>query len=312
MDLSPVKLTPAIKDYIWGGRKLIHDFGKVTNLERAAESWELSTHPDGQSVIATGRFAGKTLTEYIEKNGSDIIGEKAKAFDFFPILIKLIDAKDNLSIQVHPDDDYALKHEGEYGKTEMWYIVDCNDDAYLYYGVNSRITKEEFLQRIKDNTILEVLNKVPVHKGDVFFIPSGTIHAICSGILICEIQQNSNTTYRVYDYNRLGADGKGRPLHIEKAADVSILSPSPKYTKPDDNTLASCKYFTAKHFICSSKLSLDTDDKCFQSIIVLDGKGSLTLNDVTLNLQKGDSVFIPAQKGKYVLEGNFDFILSYV
>lgn len=312
MDLSPVKLTPAIKDYIWGGRKLITDFGKQTALERAAESWELSTHPDGSSVIATGEFSGKTLPEYISQNGIDIIGENAKAFDFFPILIKLIDAKDNLSIQVHPNDEYALKNEGEYGKTEMWYIVDCNDGAYLYYGLNSAITKKEFLQRIQDNTVLEILNKVPVHKGDVFFIPAGTIHAICSGILICEIQQNSNTTYRVYDYNRISADGKARPLHIDKAAEVSMLAPSPEYVRPDKDTLASCKYFTVKHLACVNKLFLDTNEKCFQSIIVLDGQGTLTLGNVNMDLCKGDSVFIPAQKGKYTLEGSFEFILSYV
>ena len=163
------------------------------------------------------------------------------------------------------------------------------DDAYLYYGLNRTVTKEEFLKHIEDNTILEVLNKVPVHKGDVFFIPAGTIHAICGGILICEIQQNSNTTYRVYDYNRLGADGNPRPLHIKKAAEVSMLKPSPKYIRPDKDTLASCKYF-----------------------IVLDGQGSLTLGDTVIELNKGDSIFIPAQKGKCTLDGNFEFILSYV
>lgn len=312
MDLSPVKLTPIIKDYIWGGRKLIDNFGKHTTLERAAESWELSTHPDGASIIADGAFQGKTLPEYISENGIDIIGENAKAFDFFPILIKLIDAKENLSIQVHPDDEYALRHEGEYGKTEMWYIADCSDSAFLYYGLNRTVTKEEFLKRISDNTVLDILNKVPVHKGDLFFIPAGTIHAICGGIVICEIQQNSNTTYRVYDYNRIGADGKARPLHVDKAAEVSILSPSPEYIRPNKNTLASCKYFTVKHLACINKLMLDANEKCFQSIIVLDGHGSLTFNDKEMELCKGDSIFVPAQKSKYTLEGNFEFILSYV
>ena len=186
------------------------------------------------------------------------------------------------------------------------------DDAYLYYGLNRTVTKEEFLKHIEDNTILEVLNKVPVHKGDVFFIPAGTIHAICGGILICEIQQNSNTTYRVYDYNRLGADGNPRPLHIKKAAEVSMLKPSPKYIRPDKDTLASCKYFTVKHLACVNKLFIDTNEKCFQSIIVLDGQGSLTLGDTVIELNKGDSIFIPAQKGKCTLDGNFEFILSYV
>lgn len=312
MDLSPVKLTPKIKDYIWGGRKLIDDFNKKTTLSRAAESWELSTHPDGPSIIENGTFKGKTLTEYIEKNGIDIIGDNAKCFDFFPILIKLIDANDNLSIQVHPNDSYALQNEGEYGKTEMWYIIDCCENSYLYYGLNRSITKEEFLHRIENNTILDVLNKVPVRKGDVFFIPAGTIHAICGGIVICEIQQNSNTTYRIYDYNRLGADGSPRALHINKASDVAMLTPSPKYIQPNQETLASCKYFTVKHLACIKKLLLDANEKSFQSMIVLDGQGSLIWEDIIMDLHKGDSIFIPAQKNKYTLEGNFEFILSYV
>ncbi len=311
MDLSPIKLKPAIKDYIWGGTKLIHEYGKTTNLERAAESWELSTHKDGQSIIANGRFAGKTLSEYIAEN-TGCAGKNTEKFNFFPILIKLIDASDNLSIQVHPDDEYALEKEGEYGKTEMWYIADCEENSYLYYGFNRKITKDEFMLRIRENTLPDVLNKVPVHKGDVFFIPAGTIHAICSGIVICEIQQNSNTTYRVYDYNRLGTDGRPRPLHIEKAAEVTRLEPSEPFISPDNETLASCQYFTVKHLVCENEFILDTNENCFQSVIILNGSGSLSLGDTCMNVKKGDSIFIPAQKGKTAMNGNFDFILSYV
>ena len=201
-----------------GGQKLITDFNKKTQLSKAAESWELSTHKDGESVVATGSFKGLKLSEYIKENGNaECIGKKAAKFDFFPMLIKLIDAKDKLSIQVHPDDEYALRREGEYGKTEMWYIVDCEEGAYIYYGVKQEITKDELADRIKNNTLTDVLNKVPVKRGDVFFIPAGTIHAICAGILICEIQQNSNTTYRIYDYDRRDANGNPRQIHVEKA-----------------------------------------------------------------------------------------------
>ncbi|MDD6484443.1 MAG: class I mannose-6-phosphate isomerase [Clostridiales bacterium] len=312
MDLSPIKLAPAVKDYLWGGTKLITEFNKKTELDKAAESWELSTHKDGPSTVVTGSFKGKTLPQYIEENGKDCIGKKAAAFDFFPILIKLIDAKDNLSIQVHPDDEYALKNEHEYGKTEMWYIVDCEKDSYLYYGLNREISKEEFAERISNNTILEVLNKVPVHKGDVFFIPSGTIHAICAGILICEIQQNSNTTYRVYDYNRVGADGKCRELHIDKAIAVTSLCPPPKQEQRTDNVLASCKYFTVKKLECDGHTELAACKDCFRSIIVLDGSGTLRMGETVLELNKGDSVFIPAQEGNYTIDGKLDIILSYV
>lgn len=311
MNFSPIKLTAPIKDYLWGGTRLITDFNKKTDLEKAAESWELSTHPDGESVVTGGEFDGMKLSEYIKANGNDAcIGTKAAEFDFFPILIKLIDAKDSLSIQVHPSDDYALRVEGEYGKTEMWYIVDCDENAYLYYGLNREVSKEEFEHRIKDNTLLEILNRVDVHKGDVFFIPSGTIHAICSGILICEVQQNSNTTYRVYDYDRRGADGKPRELHIEKAIAVSDMFPAPEIKKAETNVLASCKYFTVEKVSAPDEIKLSCD--CFRSLVILDGSGTVTVGNSTITVAKGDSVFIPAQDGTATLTGKFDAILSYV
>lgn len=311
MNYSPVKLTAPIKDYLWGGRRLITDFNKKTDLQKAAESWELSTHPDGESIVSDGEFGGLKLSEYIKANGGDVcIGKKAAQFDFFPILIKLIDAKDNLSIQVHPNDEYALSVEGEYGKTEMWYIVDCEEDSYLYYGLNREVSKEEFEERIKDNTLLEILNKVDVHKGDVFFIPSGTIHAICSGILICEVQQNSNTTYRVYDYDRRGADGKPRDLHIEKAITVSDLFPAPEQKKADSQVLASCKYFTVEKITSPDTITLS--EECFRSLVILDGNGTVSVGNDTVTVAKGDSVFIPAQNGEAVLTGDFEAILSYV
>lgn len=312
MNYSPIKLTPAIKDYIWGGRRLITDFNKETDLSKAAESWELSTHPDGPSIVDTGEFVGCTLNEYIEKNGKECIGKRALAFDFFPILIKLIDAKDNLSIQVHPDDEYALRVEKEYGKTEMWYVVDCDDGAYLYYGLNREVSKAEFESRIRNNTLLEILNKVPVHKGDVFFIPSGTIHAICSGILICEVQQNSNTTYRVYDYDRRDANGNPRQLHIEKAIEVPKLYPAPPLKKADGDVLASCKYFTVEKIICDGEKKLQADNGCFRSIVVTDGNGTLSFENTVLELSKGDSIFIPAHDGEITLTGRIECILSYV
>ena len=311
MNYNAIKLTAPIKDYLWGGTRLKTDFGKITDKEKAAESWELSTHPDGESIVSGGEFDGMTLSQYIKANGGDeCIGTRAAEFDFFPILIKLIDAKDNLSIQVHPNDEYAMRVEGEYGKTEMWYIVDCEDDAYLYYGVNRDITKSEFEERIKNNTLLEILNKVPVKKGDVFFIPSGTIHAICSGILICEVQQNSNTTYRVYDYDRRGADGKPRELHFEKAIDVSLLTPSPKQAETNSNILASCKYFTVEKLNDNSDITLNKAS--FRSVTVTDGNATLKLDDVTTSLTKGETVFIPAQDNTATITGDFEAIMAYV
>ncbi len=311
-----MKLIAPCKDYIWGGTRLRDEYGKKSDADKVAESWELSCHKDGKSIICNGEFAGKTLEEYIEKAGKSVLGTNCARFEYFPILIKLIDAKDNLSVQVHPDNDYALRVEGEYGKTEMWYVVDAEEGAELLYGFKHEITREEFAERIKNNTLLEVTNNVPVHKGDVFFIESGTLHAIGKGILIAEIQQNSNTTYRIYDYGRVGADGKPRPLHIEKACEVTKLIPPTRPTKPQgervqkdgcaETLLASCEYFNVNKLDIDTKAELEASAASFNSLLVLDG--SFTLGDITLT--KGESCFIPAGYGKYKIEGKGEVILT--
>ena len=319
--MKPIKLLPAFKDYLWGGTKLKTDFGKKSDLDIVAESWELSTHKDGQSVVAAGPDAGLTLSEYIDKHGEGILGSNAQKFDYFPILIKLIDAKDNLSIQVHPSDDYALKNEGEYGKTEMWYVLDANEGASLYYGFKSEITKDEFEDRINNNTLLDVLNKVEVHKGDMFFIESGTVHAMGKGIVICEIQQNSNTTYRVYDYDRRDANGNPRELHVKKAIDVSNLAPAAQNRSASETVehegfsvtrLAECKYFTVDKVEVDSKADLTVSTDSFKSIVVTDGNGVLTFEGESVDINKGDSIFIPAQDAEYSVSGKCELIISCV
>lgn len=306
----PVKLLPAFKDYLWGGTKLKTEYNKKTDLQKVAESWELSTHKDGESTIADGEFKGKKLSEYI--SAKDVLGKRAKAFDFFPILIKFIDAKDNLSVQVHPDDEYSLKNNGEYGKTEMWYVLGAEEGATLYHGFKKKITKEEFSERIKNNTLLEVLNKVPVKKGDVFFIESGTVHAIGAGIMICEIQQNSNTTYRVYDYGRRDKDGNTRPLHIAQAIEVANLEPPEKQKDLPENILAKCKYFTVEKHDLKGEFSFDVTEDCFKSVIVTEGAAKLIYDNGELDLEKGDSVFIPAENAQITVKGDCEIIISYV
>lgn len=214
--MSILKLKPNCKDYLWGGNRLREEYGIAYDGDVLAEAWELSCHPDGPSYITNGEYAGKTLQQYIAAEGKEVLGSNCRRFRDFPILTKFIDAKDNLSIQVHPDNRYALKNEGQYGKTEMWYVMDAGKDAFLYYGFQKEITKEEFEKWIQEDTLLEVLNAVPVQKGDVLFIESGTIHAIGKDILIAEIQQNSNVTYRVYDYGRVGKDGKNEICTLKK------------------------------------------------------------------------------------------------
>lgn len=317
--MAVLKLTPAFKDYLWGGTRLRDDFQKDCDFDKIAESWELSCHKDGSSTIANGEFKGLTLSEYIDKAGKSVLGTDCEKFENFPILIKLIDAKDNLSVQVHPDNEYAQRVEGEYGKTEMWYIVDCDEGATLLYGFKDTITKDEFAQRIADNTLLEVTNAVPVKKGDVFFIQAGTLHAIGKGILIAEIQQNSNTTYRIYDYGRVGKDGKPRELHVEKAKDVTDLCPAKAYPETPveqkdgytSKLLSSCDYFTTYAVDVDSKAVLEADEKSFLSLLILDGECEITADD-TVKAKKGDSIFVPAGTGKVIVDGKCKAILTRV
>lgn len=318
--LYPMKLEAPLKDYLWGGTRLKDEYGKKTNLDKVAESWELACHKDGKSKIVNGEAAGLFLEDWLAGQDKSVLGTNAASFPYFPLLIKLIDAKGDLSVQVHPDNDYAMRVEGEYGKTEMWYIVDCEPGASLLYGFKEKISKEEFERRIADNTLLEVCNRVPVKKGDVFFIDSGTLHAIGKGILICEIQQNSNTTYRIYDYGRVGKDGKPRELHVKKAVDVTKLEPPTKPTTAlakidiipglDMKLLAECEYFTAYHATLKGEASLKAGSESFQTFTVLSGSLKLTSGDTVLDFYKGESVFIPAGLGIYTLTGDATFILS--
>lgn len=315
------KLSPAFKDYLWGGTKLRDVYGKQCDFDKVAESWELSTHPAGESRISGGEFDGLPLSRYFEKAGKAVLGKNCEKFENFPVLIKFIDAKDPLSIQVHPSDEYALRVEHEYGKTEMWYVMDCEPGAFLYFGVNREVTREEFKQRIENNTVLEVLNKVDVHPGDVFFIESGTIHAIGAGILICEIQQNSNCTYRVYDYDRRGADGKPRELHVEKALEVSRFTPSDTSDKQGEaekvpggtvKELASCKYFTTRRIQSESQVEIDVTGDSFVSLIVTEGSGKVEGPENTVEFKTGDSLFLPAGSGKVKLTGRCTVVQTTV
>lgn len=300
--MSILKLNPSCKDYLWGGRRLIDEFGKDFSGNILAETWEISCHKDGLSTISSGAENGKTLLTYIEENGKHCLGRNASSFEYFPILVKLIDAKDYLSIQVHPDDSYALKHEHQYGKTEMWYVVDAKEDAFLYYGFSKTVSKEELKERIQNNTLLEVLNKVPVKKGDSFFIEPGTIHAIGKDILIAEIQQNSNVTYRVYDYGRVDANGKGRELHIDKAVDV-INRKQCLQSKKFDSHLADCNYFTVDKIVIDQTYKDTVTTDSFVGLLFVEGEGSLLDTCSTLDYKKGDAFFIPSQEMDYEIKG---------
>ena len=307
-------LTPVFKDYIWGGNRLETDFGFDSGLSKTAEAWVLACHKDGENTVGNKRLSEVLTKEMLGKNGNK--------FDFFPILIKLIDAKDNLSLQVHPDNAYAFENEGEYGKTECWYILDCDEGAELIYGFRKDISKDEFRRSIEDGTLMNYVNRVKVKKGDFFFIDSGTLHAIGKGILLAEIQQNSNTTYRVFDYNRLGNDGKPRPLHIDKAVDVTVTKKPSRRHKPEgkrisldgayETLLTSCELFTVKLFEIERSLSLFADESSFVSVLCTDGSGVIENNGERLELKKGSSVFIPASSGETEITGSLTVIVTNV
>ena len=294
--MNILKLTPSCKDYLWGGSRLRSDFGIKSDLNPLAEAWVLSCHPDGPSYLADGT----TLADYVTAHPG-CLGTDCEKFEQFPILTKFIDAKNNLSIQVHPSNEYALKNEHQYGKTEMWYVLEAEPGASLYYGFTHEISKEEFERRIQDNTLTDVLNAVPVHKGDCFFIPSGTLHAIRKGIVVAEIQQNSNVTYRIYDYGRLGADGKPRQLLIPPALDFTLREPP--ISLDFHGHLAQCDYFTV------DAVEGDFEDVCdetsFTSLLVLEGKGTLpeTATGESLPIRKGQRLFLPAGTGAYAVTG---------
>lgn len=318
--MYPLLLKPQTKDYLWGGVRLKNEYGFYSDNPIMAEAWMLSCHKDGTNTVLNGELKGKTLDEAIKIFGKEVLGKNSEKFPYFPLLIKLIDAKKKLSVQVHPDDEYALENEGEYGKTEMWYVVDCEEGAELIYGFKAEISKKEFSERIKNNTLTDVTNNVKVHKGDVFFIKAGTLHAIGEGILIAEVQQNSNSTYRVSDYGRLDANGNLRPLHIDKAIAVTNLeNPKEPYGQTGETqikgnnrlrNLAKCELFNTDLLMLNDNYIMKNKDS-FISVVLLDGSADLTWQNSLLKLKKGDSVFIPADF-EVKLCGKAQILCSYI
>jgi mannose-6-phosphate isomerase len=311
-----LKLIPATKDFIWGGDSLKTKWNKKTDKDIIAESWELSCHKEGPSIIANGEYKGMSLSDLLDKM-PDLKGKKALNFKFFPILIKLIDAKTNLSIQVHPSDEYALANEGQFGKTEMWYIVDVKEGGGVYCGFKEKYSIDEVAQAIKENRIMDILNFVEVKKGDCIYIPSGTVHAICGGLLICEVQQNSSLTYRLYDYDRVDAKGNKRELHIEKSLKVidpqrvGIVNEEVKQLDANKKLLASCKYFTTTEITVDGDVDIEVDDSSFASITVVEGEGEVIVDGNKETLKLGDTCFIPAGYS-YILNGKLTIIEARV
>jgi mannose-6-phosphate isomerase len=307
-----LRLSPVFKDYLWGGTLLKEKYA-VEDMEKVAEAWVLSTHKDGQSIVEIGSLKGKTLNQAIEILGEQALGKNALSFEMFPQMIKLIDAADSLSIQVHPSDDYALKNEGQYGKTEMWYILDAKEGAGIYYGVKKEVSKEELEAALVKGNIDDVLRFVPVKAGESYFIPSGTVHAIGKGLLIAEVQQNSNVTYRVYDYGRVGADGKPRELHTEKALAVSTLTPMAEEKEKtaeeicggSKTLLSECPYFRTTKLVLKGEYTFKPEDS-FVCVLITKGSGSINGE----NFGMYDTFFVPADISSVTLSGDFEALIS--
>ena len=294
-----VRMEPAFKDNLWGGTRLRDVYGKKCDYDIVAESWELSTHKAGQSIVATGKNKGLMLGEYINRFGRGILGWKCDPYERFPLLIKFIDSRESLSIQVHPGDDYALQKEDEYGKNELWYVVDCEPESYLYCGFSRDTDEAEVRRRIKDGTLTEILNKIPVKKGDSYFIENGTVHAIGPGVLICEIQQSSNVTYRLYDYQRRDKYGELRELHIDKAMEVT------NFHEKDMEAVKTmeCKYFSIEKSVFDGEVSFNLDDSSFRAFVVLEGSGQVSCGEESLAYRPADCFFVPAGKKTVVFHG---------
>ena len=314
----PIKLQPVFKEIVWGGNRLKNDYGFKSDLNNIAEAWMLCARNDGDNVVVNGEFEGRSFTELVKAH-KELLGSKGEKYEEFPLLIKFIDAKADLSVQVHPDDDYAKKYENSYGKTEAWYILDCDEGAQLIYGFNKELTRDEFRKSIEDNTFLDYVNKVNVKKGDVFFINAGTLHAIGGGILLAEVQQNCNTTYRVYDYGRL-VDGKPRELHVEKALDVTDTVPPTRSGDPDgekvplngaaSQELCSCEFFKMSTLNVDGTYTFNVDNESFVSLLVTKGEGKVECNGTVVEIASGDSIFVPANAGETVLKGSFEVLVS--
>lgn len=314
-----MKLIPTGKDYLWGGTRLREEYSKKIDLTPLAETWECSVHPDGPSYVANGTYKGKTLAEVLKAH-PECLGTKVEDGKL-PVLIKFIDAKKDLSVQVHPDDEYARKYEADNGKSEMWYVIDAEEKSHLIYGFQHEVTEKTLRKAIGSGTLDKHLQKVCVHQGDTFFVPAGTVHGIGKGILIAEIQESSNVTYRVYDYNRFDKNGKKRDLHFDKAVQVMDMGVAPDMSqKPrmvkyypgcSRELLCRCKYFEVEKIQVTKGFVFSVLNTSFQVLVCLEGYGEIQTMDEEhkpIRFGKGETIFLPAGLGRCLVLGDTELL----
>lgn len=320
--MEPIILIPDYKERIWGGTKLKTTYNKNIPYKKTGESWEVACHNNGQSIVANGDYKGYTLLELLLEQGEKLVGYTFEEKDKFPLLIKLIDANDNLSVQVHPDDAYAkINENGELGKSEAWIILEVEDGAKLVAGLKKGTDKSDIVKALKDGTVEDILNYVEVEVGDVVNIPAGLVHAIGSGIMLAEVQQNSDTTYRVYDYNRIGLDGKCRELHVEKSLETIDFDGKHSTECVKGYTVKEAEY-EHTYYIINQYFALETVNvsgmyeqskgNWFEVYMVLEGSGVLRADGYNVALKKGDSIMVPAVCNKTMLKGTMKLLKTYV
>lgn len=322
--MYPLKFRPILKSLIWGGEKIAPYKGITTDQKNIGESWELSGVRGDESVVSEGEYAGRNIADLLSEFKGSLIGKKNydRFGDEFPLLIKFIDAKQDLSIQVHPDDALAMKRHNSKGKTEMWYIVDADEGAHLRSGFAKKVTPAEYEKSVEDNTITDILADYKVRPGDLFFLPAGRVHSIGAGSFIAEIQQTSNITYRIYDFNRLGADGKPRELHTSLAKDAIDYTVLPDYRssysvkKNAETPLISCPYFITSLYELDAPVSRDMSGlDSFMVVICVEGEGSVTDgNGNTVSIRRGETVLLPATSGNvcFTPKGAMKLLTSYI
>lgn len=321
MSLYPLKFKEVYKEYIWGGKGL-DKIGKQVGSKKIAESWEIACHEDGMSVVADGELKGKTLLELVNEFGEKLLGSRVESGEF-PLLVKFINAKNKLSVQVHPDDEYALANEGEQGKNEAWVVLHAEEGAKMIIDVAPNVDKNSFKKAINSNDVESCLNYIEVKAGDIINIPAGLVHAIGEGIILAEIQQNSNTTYRVYDYNRKDSNGNQRELHVSKALDVIDFSDKKLDKKAHGITLGmgmssirtiavANQYFCIETFVIEEDLKQHADGETFLIYIFTKGEGKLLYGENSIDVKMGDTILVPASMGEFSISGEMNFIKSYI
>lgn len=317
--MEPMLLKPVGKETLWGGDRLRKEFHKDFDIDNLGETWECSVHPHGSSVVANGEFRSQSLRNVLLKH-PEYLGSKVPDGEDLPILVKFIDAKQDLSLQVHPNDDYAYKNEQQKGKSEMWYVVDNMPGSKLVHGFTHKMSEKLLLEALEQGKVLEQLQQVEVNKGDVFYTPAGTIHGIGAGCLIAEIQENSDVTYRVYDYDRVDKNGNKRELHLEKALEVLnyaagvSLKQKPRlvhyYPGSSREILCRCKYFDTEKIKVTKGMAFSVLDTSFQVLLCLDGEAGVETSEYSkpLRFKKGDCVFLPAGLGRCFVIGECEFL----